>query len=607
VQPEYSKCRKGAMAMVEQSVVKGGSFLLDDMEAQFVFTPEDFSEEQLMIAKLTEDFVEREVLPHDESIEKQDFELTVRLLRKAGALGLLGAEVPEAYGGTDLDKISATLITEKLIRSCSFSLAHGAHVGIGSLPIVLFGNEDQKMRFLPDLATGAKLAAYCLTEPSSGSDALSAKTKAKLTEDGKYYVLNGTKQFITNAAFADIFIVYAKVDGEQFTAFIVERSLDGISTGSEEKKMGIKGSSTRSLILEEVKVPIEHVLGEVGKGHVIAFNILNIGRYKLAAGCVGSAKWAIELAVGYGKQRKQFNKAIVEFPLIQKKIAEMAVRIYAAESMVYRTGGLIELAMDRLDKEAEDYSRQVAKAVEEYALECSINKVFATECLDFVADEGLQIHGGYGYTQEYKIERIYRDSRINRIFEGTNEINRLLIPGTLLRRAMKGELALLETAQNLQQELITYMPPVMDEQQPLAQEAAMISAAKKIFLMAGGSAVTKYQLALEAEQELLGRLADMIIAIYAMESTLLRTKKAIDRHGLEKAEHKMYMTKVFIHESFAEIEFIAKQALVSISDGDMLQTQLSILKKLVRFKPLNLTPLKRGIAAKLISAQKYIV
>jgi alkylation response protein AidB-like acyl-CoA dehydrogenase len=595
------------MMKVKEQLVKGGSFLLEELDSKSVFTPEDFTEEHKMIAALTSDFIAGEVEPLAMEIEKQNLELSVCLLKKAGELGLLGADVPEVYGGTDLDKISSSLITENMVRGGSLALSHGAHVGIGSLPIVFFGTSGQKEKYLPPLASGEKLSAYCLTEPSSGSDALSAKTTAVLHEDGKYYILNGTKQFITNAGFADIFIVYAKIDGEKFTAFIVEKDYSGVSTGPEEKKMGIKGSSTRPLILEDVKVPVENVLGEIGKGHVIAFNILNIGRYKLAVGAVGSAKWAIELSIAYAKDRKQFKKALVEFPLIQSKIADMALRTYVAESLVYRTGGLLDEAISQLDKQAEDYSKQLAKAVEEYALECSINKVVGSECLDFVADEGVQIHGGYGYTQEYKIEQIYRDSRINRIFEGTNEINRLLIPATLLRKAMKGELPLLAVTKQLQQELIAYMPPVIDPEQPLAKETAMVQAAKKIFLMVSGSAVLKYQQKIDTEQEVLESLANLIIEVFAMESALLRTKKAIETVGVEKAEQKVNMTKAYVHESFARIETIAKTTLAVIAEGDMLQTQLSILKKLVRFNPINLVQVKRAIAAKVIEEGKYVL
>lgn len=584
---------------------RGGGFLLAPPDADNVFTPEDFTEEQKMIAELTEDFVEGEVVPHEEQIERQDLNLTVQLLKKAGGLGLLAADVPEEYGGTDLDKISSTLITEKLVRGGSFALSHGAHVGIGSLPIILFGSEEQKQRYLPALASGEKLAAYCLTEASSGSDALGAKTSAVLSEDGKHYVMNGSKQFITNAGFADVFIVYAKIDGDKFTAFIVEKDYPGVSTGPEEQKMGIKGSSTRPLILEDVPVPVGNVLGEIGRGHVIAFNILNIGRYKLAAGCLGSAKWAIRLAVDYAKQRKQFGKALAEFPLIRKKLADMAIRTFVMESMVYRTGGLMDASMSKLDKVEPDYSRKAAKAIEEYAIECSINKVFASEALDYAADEGVQIHGGYGYIQEYKIEQIYRDSRINRIFEGTNEINRLLIPAALLRKALKGELPLMDVTQQLQQELITYIPPMMMEEGPLARETAMIEAAKKIFLMVGGSAVERYRFELEQEQEIVECLADVIIEVFAMESAVLRARKTMGRNGPDQAVHQAEMASVYVHEAFARIESRARTAILAMEEGDRQQVQLSILKKLSRWAPLDAIGMKRRIASRILASGGY--
>lgn len=589
---------------VKQDNIRGGSFLLEETRPETIFTPEDISEEHKMIAKMTADFIEGEVFPHDDEIEKQNLNVTVRLLKQAGELGLLGADVPEAYGGTGLDKVSSSLITENMVKGSSFALSHGAHVGIGSLPIVLFGNEDQKNKYLPSLATGKKLAAYCLTEPSSGSDALGAKTTAVLNQEGTHFVLNGTKQFITNAGFADVFVVYAKVDGEKFTAFIVEKEFQGVSTGVEEKKMGIKGSSTRTLILEDCRVPVENVLGEIGRGHVIAFNILNIGRYKLAVGTVGSSKWGIELAVKYAKERKQFGTSLTNFPLIQKKLAEMAIRTYVAESMVYRTTGLIDEAMEAIDKNSTHYGQEIAKAIEEYAIECSINKVFGSECLDFVADEGLQIHGGYGFTQEYHIERIYRDSRINRIFEGTNEINRLLIPGTLLKKAMKGDLPLLAEVQKLQKELISYMPVIADEE-ILSQEKAMIEAAKKIFLMTGGTAVMKYQQKLDREQEILESLADMIIEIFAMESAFLRAQKSMEKEGLSKSKQKINMTQVYCQDAFNRIEDIAKLTLATIEKDEKLNLQLSVLKKLTRFKPIDTISLKREIAKGVIEAEKY--
>ncbi|TFE27535.1 acyl-CoA dehydrogenase family protein [Cohnella luojiensis] len=585
--------------------VIGGSFIIDDIDFLSMVTPDELTEEQRMIAEMTSDFVEGEVAPVDEELEKLDYELTVKLMRKAGELGLLGADVPEAYEGLGLDKVSSTLISERLSKASSFALTIGAHVGIGTLPIVYFGTAEQKNKYLPDLSAGKKIAAYCLTEPSSGSDALGAKTTAILSEDGEHYVLNGAKQFITNAGFADIFIVYAKVDGKEFSTFIVERTMDGVSLGPEEKKMGIKGSSTRPLILEDVRVPVENLLWEVGKGHLIAFNILNIGRFKLASGCLGASKQAIELSAKYANQRTQFGKPISSFPLVGKKLAEMNIRTYVLESMVYRTAGLMDAGLGQIDHDSPEAGVQSAKAIAEYAIECSINKVFGSEALDFVADEGVQIHGGYGFIQEYKIERIYRDSRINRIFEGTNEINRLLIPGTLIKRAMKGELPLLQKAKALQSELLQFVPGQAFEG-VLEEEAHLVATAKKIFLMAGGAAVQKYQMKLEHEQEVLSRLADMMILIFAMESALLRTQKRIGKQGEQKAAAATQMTRIFVHEAFEDIEAFAKETLSAIEDGDTLRTQLSVLKKLTRRTAWNTIQAKRQIAAQVIQSEKFV-
>ncbi|TYP70186.1 acyl-CoA dehydrogenase family protein [Paenibacillus methanolicus] len=586
--------------------VVGGSFVIQDFDFRSIVTADDLTEEQRMIAETTAEFIERDVLPADEHLEKLDYDLTVKLMRKAGELGLLSADVPEAFDGLGLDKVSSTLISEKLSRAASFALSIGAHVGIGTLPIVYFGSLEQKRKYLPDLASGARIAAYCLTEPSSGSDALGAKATAKLSEDGTHYVLNGTKQFITNAGFADVFIVYAKVDGQHFSTFIVERTMEGVSLGPEEKKMGIKGSSTRPLILEDVQVPVENLLWEVGKGHLIAFNILNIGRYKLAVGCLGAAKEAIDLSAKYANERTQFGKPISSFPLIGKKLAEMNTKTYVLESVIYRTAGLMDAGLADIDHNSPEAGGLSAKAIAEYAIECSINKVFGSEVLDFVADEGVQIHGGYGFIQEYKVERIYRDSRINRIFEGTNEINRLLIPGTLVKRAMKGELPLLQKAQALQGELLQLIPGQVFEG-ALEEETHLVGMAKKIFLMAGGTAVQKFGPKLEQEQESLSNLADIMIQIFAMESALLRTQKLVEKQGEDKSAQAIAMTRVFIHEAFAEIEGLAKEILSTIEAGDTLRTQLSVLKKLTRRSAVNTVQLKRQIAARVIQSESYSV
>lgn len=593
------------MTMLELKI-KGGSFVIDDINPDAIITPEDFTEEQRMMVDTTRDFVEGEILPHDEELEKLNYDLTVKLMRKAGEIGLLGADIPEEYGGLELDKVSSTLIGETLTKASGFALSVGAHVGIGTLPIVFFGTPEQKAKYLPDLATGAKIAAYCLTEPSSGSDALSAKSTAKLSEDGSHYVLNGSKIFITNAGFADIFVVYAKVDGKDFTAFIVEKGMEGFTVGPEEKKMGIKSSSTCPLFFEDVKVPVENVLGEVGRGHVIAFNILNIGRFKLGAGCLGAAKEAIELSVKYAGERKQFGKALTEFSLIGNKLADMNIRTYVTESMVYRTSGLVDNVLKDIDYKQPDSGQLMAKAITEYALECSINKVFASEVLDFVSDEGVQIHGGYGFTQEYKIERIYRDSRINRIFEGTNEINRLLIPGTLLKRAAKGELPLMQKAKALQADLMSIVS-MPESGEAMEREEHLVQMAKKIFLMLGGLAAQKYVTSLEQHQEILSNLADLMIAVYAMESTMLRTRKLMAKEGEAKAKLAMQMTTVYLHEAFADIERTAKETLAAMESGDVLRTQLSILKKLAKSSPIDGVGIKREIAARVIQAEKYVV
>jgi len=582
----------------------GGSFVIEDISPDRIVTPEDFTEEQRMFAETTKQFLQTDVLPQDEHLEKLDYDLTVKLMRKAGELGLLSSDIPEIYGGLGLDKVSSTIINEVLAGASSFALSVGAHVGIGTLPIVFFGTPEQKKRYLPDLATGAKIAAYCLTEPTSGSDALGAKTTAKLSDDGQHYILNGSKVFITNAGFADLFIVYAKVDGQHFSAFIVEKDTPGFTLGPEEKKMGIKGSSTRPLFFEEVHIPVENLLGEVGKGHLIAFNILNIGRFKLGAGCLGGAKEAIHIAAQYANVRTQFGKPIASFPLIGKKLAEMNIATYVMESMVYRTAGYIDHILSDLDHTSPDAGKQSAKGISEYALECSINKVFASEALDFVADEGVQIHGGYGFIQEYKIERIYRDSRINRIFEGTNEINRLLIPGTLLKKALKGELPLIQKAEALQSELLQLIPGQTFDG-VLEQERHLLSMAKKIFLFAGGVAIQKVGTRIEAEQEILSSLADMMIQIYALESALLRAEKQVARSSEAESMNYIQMTQVFAQESFERIESEAKVTLSTLESGDILRTQLSILKKLTRNTPVNTTQLKRAIGARVIHGEKY--
>ncbi|HEY9577072.1 MAG TPA: acyl-CoA dehydrogenase family protein, partial [Pseudobacillus sp.] len=554
----------------------------------------------------TEEYVNNSVMPQVPYLEKHEFDRSVKLLQEAGELGLLSADVPEEYGGLNLDKVSSALIAEKMAIAGGFSITHGAHVGIGSLPIVLFGNEEQKRKYLPPLSTGEKIAAYALTEPGSGSDALGAKTTAKLNEASTHYVLNGEKQWITNSAFADVFIVYAKIDSDKFSAFIVEKEFSGVSTGAEEDKMGIKSSSTRTLILQDAEVPKENLLGEAGRGHVIAFNILNIGRYKLGVGAIGSAKRALEISLKYANGRQQFKTPISSFNLIKEKFANMASKIYACESAIYRTVGYFEDRMSQLSEEEQKDGLAVAASIAEYAIECSLGKFFGSEVLDYVVDEGVQIHGGYGFMEEYEIARMYRDSRINRIFEGTNEINRLLVPGTYVRKAFKGELPLFEKAQELQSEVMMLMPEEVGTE-ALEQEKYLVKNAKKIGLLAAGLAVQKYGKALDQEQEVLANIADIVNNIYAMESAVLRTEKAIAKVGEEKAKQKLLYTQIFCQEAFNQIEADAKETLIAVEEGDTLRMMISVLRKLTRYTPVNVIAKKREAADRLVETEKYTV
>ncbi len=589
-----------------KEAIKGGAFLVEDLDASRVFTPEDFNDEQKMIAKTTEEYVKNSVLPVVENLEHHEFEHSVRLLKEAGDLGLLAADIPEEYGGIGLDKISSALISEKMSVAGGYSITHGAHVGIGTLPIVLFGNEEQKQKYLPSSASGEQIFAYALTEPGSGSDALGAKTTAKLNAEGTHYVLNGEKQWITNAGFADVFVVYAKVDGDKFSAFIVEKTFPGVSVGAEEKKMGIKSSSTRTLILQDAQVPVDNLLGEIGRGHVIAFNILNIGRYKLGVGTIGGSKRALELAIAYTNQRQQFKTPISSFNLTKNKLATMASKLYATESLIYRTVGYFEERMSQLSPEEQKDGKAIAASIAEYAIECSINKVVGSEVLDYIVDEAVQLHGGYGFMQEYEVERLYRDSRINRIFEGTNEINRLIVPGTFLKKAMKGELPLLQKAAGLQEELLMMMPEEVGTE-ALAQEKVLVANAKKIGILVAGLAAQRFGTKLEAEQEVLVNIANIANNLFAMESAVLRTEKAIGRDGEEKAAQKLLYTQIFTQEAFIEIEQAAKETLIAAADGDNQRMMISALRKLTRYTPYNVIEKKREASVKLIEAEKYVL
>jgi len=577
---------------------RGCSFLLNPTGTEFIFTPEQFTDDQRMFARTAEDFMTRDVEPHAEALEHQDEGLMVQKLKKAGELGLLMIDVPEQYGGLELDKTTSMLCSEKLATYAGFSVSHGAHVGIGMMPLMYFGNAEQKERYLPKLATGELLAAYALTEPGSGSDALGAKTTAVRVEgdDGKvYYKLNGTKMWITNAGFADLFTVFAKVDGEKFTAFLVEAAFEGVSTGAEEKKMGIKGSSTRMLILEDVMVPEENLLYEIGRGHKIAFNILNIGRFKLGVGVLGGGKRILEIASKYAAERKQFNTPIIRFGAIREKLAKMATHLYALEAMCYRVAGYMDTSIDALDSNADDYTAQLMAAVEEFAIEDSIMKVFGSETVDMVADEGVQIHGGYGFSAEYAVERAYRDSRINRIFEGTNEINRMLIPGTLLKRAMKGELdlfGLVGAADAAAKDDKEVAPPVDTEN--LTFEMFIAEKAKQLALWTANRAIQKHMADLKDQQELLLAMADMLIMTYGIDSTVARVKQLLDDEKARPVH--LAMAQLFTMDAYKVVVDRALGVLPALAEGEKLQKLFDRADRFVYRLPHNRIALQRIVA-----------
>ncbi len=589
-----------------QDYTKGGAFLIESISPEEIFTPEDFTEEQRLIANAGTEFVLGEVSPLLEDIEEKKEGVLSALVKKAGELGFLSVEIPEDYGGQDLDKVSVLLLMEKFSQGGgAFMVAYAVHTGIGSLPIIFFGNPDQKRRYLPKIATGEMITAYALTEPEAGSDALNAKTTAILSPDGKYYILNGQKQFISNAGFADLFVTYAKVDGDKFTSFIVERSFEGVSLDEEENKMGMKGSSTRGVIFSDAKVPVENVLGEIGRGHIVAFNTLNIGRFKLGGGCLGSSKVALQDGVTYAKQRVQFGRPISEFGLIKHKIAEMAIRVFTVESMVYRTAALIDKILKGIDHNAQDVGIKMANGIEEYAIEDSINKVYSSEMLDYIVDEVLQIYGGYGFIHDYPAERHYRDSRINRIWEGTNEINRLLIMDMLIKRAIKNRLPVLSEAKRLSEQLLGLRPGVEFDDGGLTLQKEMVEMAKKMTLLVIGASVQKYMMNLSEEQEILGLMSDMVIEVFAMESALLRALKSIERSGDERYSIQKAMVKVYVNDAFGRVESFARQVLSAIYEGDTLRTHLSALRKLTRFNPVNTITLRREIADSVIKLGRY--
>jgi alkylation response protein AidB-like acyl-CoA dehydrogenase len=582
----------------------GGSFLIEERTPDEVFTPEDFTEQHLLIAQTAEEFATNEIVPNIEKMEEKNFSINRELLKKAGELGLSSVDVPEEYGGTDLDKVTSAIIADRIAKYGGFSTTWGAHTCIGTLPIVYFGTDAQKKKYLPGLATGETVGAYALSDSSSGSDALNCRARATLSADGKHYLLNGEKMWITNAGFADLFIIFAKVDGEKFTAFIIERGFPGFSVGAEEHKMGIRGSSTCPLILNDCKVPVENVLGEIGKGHHIAFNVLNVGRFKLGAGCIGAARNSIESAIAYAKQRKAFDNVIADFGLVREKLANMATGIFVGEAMAYRTVGMMDAAIAQLG-DGHDMA-QVRKVIDEYAIECSILKVWGSEFINHVADETVQIHGGYGFVEEYSAERAYRDARINRIFEGTNEINRLLIAGFLLKRAMSGKLPLMGAIKKLMDEVIAgTRSDGIDGL--LSEERRLVVAAKKIGLFAAGVATQKYMQAIQDQQEILGAIANMTIESYAMESAVLRAQKLAERNGEAAAAHAIAMTRVYVASAIDRIENTARAVIAAAAEGDMLRTQIAVLRRLSKYEPFNTIGLREQIAAKVIEAGRYQV
>lgn len=587
------------------TALKGGEFIIKESNPFETFIPEDFDEEQKMVMDMCKQFLEAEIYPNIERIDKQEEGLVQNLMQKAGEQGLLSTAFPEQYGGLGKDFITSTIVNEGLGAGHSFSVAVAAHTGIGSLPILYFGTDEQKNKYIPKLASGEWTGAYGLTEPNSGSDALSAKTTAKLSDDGKYYILNGQKCWITNGGFADVFTVFAKIDGTDFTGFIVERGMEGFTQGPEEHKMGIKGSSTVQLYFQDCKVPVENLLGEKGKGHVIAFNILNIGRLKLCAATLGGAKQAATTSIQYANTREQFKIPISKFGAIRHKLAEMAIRMWVCESALYRTSKWIDTKEQELLGTGMSFAQALLGAAEEYAIECAMLKVFGSEVLDYVVDEGVQVHGGNGFSDEYMISKAYRDSRINRIYEGTNEINRLLTVDMVLKRAMKGKLDLMTPAMNVQKELMSIPDFGSGDEGAFTKELKYIANFKKSILMVAGAAVQKLMMQLDKEQEILMNIADMSIVTYHAESALLRCMKLVDKNGEAACQPQLDIMRTYLYDAADLINKAGKDALNSFADGDELRMMHIGLKRFTKVEPFNTKEARRRIAAKLIEANAY--
>jgi len=581
----------------------GGSFLIETRTPAEVFTPEDLNEEQRQIAATAIQFAREEILPQAAAIEAKEPGVLASLLRKAAELGFTSVDIPEEYGGMGMDKITSALIADHLSILASASTAFGAHTGIATLPLVWYGTEDQKQRYLPKLATAEWIGSYGLSEASSGSDAMNVRTRATLSPDGAHYILNGEKMWITNCGIANLYTVFAKIDGEKFSAFLIERDTPGLTVGAEEHKLGIRGSSTCPLILQDCKVPVANLLGEAGKGHHIAFNVLNVGRFKLGVACIGGARHALAHMVRYAKERVAFGKPIAEFGLIQRKISESATRLYAAESMAYRLVGMIDASLGQLNSDTST-PRETQRRIEEYAVECSILKVYGSEMMSLVADELVATMGGYGYVEEYPAERFYRDARINEIFEGTNEINRLIITGWLMKRALNGQLPLLAAIKKLMDEVT--QPPSFDsgsgDDEPLAREAEVLAAAKKIALFTSGVASQRFMTSLQDQQEVMADLADIIVQVFALESALLRARKMVSTSSVAVSAA---MTGLLADETMAVSEQAARRVLAACGEGDLLRTQLAILRRLARFTPADAVALSRLVAKECIQRERY--
>lgn len=589
-----------------EKILNGGEYLVVETPCADVFTPEDFTDEQRQMGETSEQFVTNEIVPHIEEIDKQNFDLVIQGMRKCGELGLLMMDAPEEYGGLELDKASTMLVSEKISFGGSFSVAYSAHTGIGTLPLVYYGTAAQKDQYLGKIISGEWCAAYCLTEPGSGSDALGAQASAVLSEDGKHYILNGTKQFITNGGFAELYTVFAKIDKKHFTAFLVEKSFPGLIVGAEEKKLGIKGSSTTQIILDNCMVPVENLLGEMGKGHKIAFNVLNIGRFKLGAAVCGASKRALMEGIKYANERKQFNTPISRFGAISQKIADLSAFIFASESLIYRLAGLLDDKIATIEKGTDNYYVEYLKGIEEYASECAIAKVFCSEVLAKTVDEVLQIHGGYGFVADYPAERFYRDERINRIFEGTNEINRLLIPGMILRKAMKGELPLQREAMKAFESLMTPSFEELDESIPYVKEKALIKNLKTLFLILSGAGVKKFMDKLSNEQEILMAAADIAIQIFALESTVLRAEKSFGKVSAEKQQLLDAAVKIFAFEASETAGSAARKGAFFIEEGDTLTMILSGIRRFAKYDATGLLAAKRTLAKAACEAEKYV-